>query len=135
MYKIKTNSFMIVAETKEEAFTNLLKLSGYDISSFSEYMEVTVEELEKAPQWAINSLKDLISLTLEYTGYIMKDSRTEGLFKPYLDIENLVKEKLSTQEIVGTQPVQISSDIISKDGAIRTHHLINAEMILKNFIS
>ena len=99
MYKIKTDSFMIVADTKEEAFIDLLKLSGYDISSFSKYMEVTVEELEKAPQWAINSLKDLISLNLEYIGYIMKDSRTEGLLKPYLDIENLVKKSYQIKRL------------------------------------
>lgn len=135
MYKIETTSFIITAETKEKAFNILLKLSGHDISSFSEYMGVNVEELEKAPQWAINSLKDLVSLSLEYLGFIMKDSRTEGIYKPYSDIEEVVKEKLTNQEITGSQPIQVSKDIISKDGAIKTHYLVNAEMILKDFIS
>jgi hypothetical protein len=133
MYKIETDSFVVVDSTRMGAFETLLKLGGYTIDSYSQYMAVSIEELEKAPQWAINSLKELIHLNLVHLGYIMKDSRVEGLMKPYSDIESIINKKFDSQEIEGSLPIKIFDDIISKDGAIRTHYLTNAENILREF--
>lgn len=131
MYKIQAKSFEITTEKKEEAFSLLLKLSGLDIASFSSYMGKTVEEVQKAPQWAENYLKDTIDLNLIHLSFIIKDLKAQGLMTEYNDAVAEVKEHITNGTATGSQPVKIN---LIEESAIKSSYLVHATEILKDFI-
>lgn len=135
MPKIQTDSFAVVADTNKEILDILLRLNGQDIATFSSYMNVTVSEVEKAPQWAINYLKDIINVELLHIGYVTKDLKALGLFVPYENIEAEVQEYINNTADAGSQPIVIQKDdIITEAGAIKAQYLVYAVDILKEFI-
>ena len=134
-FKINTTGFTLTTETKEEAIQLLLKLLGQDIASFSLYMEVSVEEVEQAPQWAINYLKDLLDVELVHLGYVTKDLKALGLFVEYDDVELDIQEALTGGTLTGSKPITINKDaIVTEAGAIKAKYLVNAQNILEDFL-
>lgn len=130
-YKIQAKSFEITTKTKEEAFGLLLRLSGLNIASFSSYMGKTVAEVQEAPQWAENYLKDTIDLNLINLSYIIKDIKAQGLMIEYNDIVAEVKEHVTNGTVAGSQPIKIN---LIEDGAIKSSIIVYATDILKDFI-
>jgi len=133
-YQIKTDSFTINANTKEEAFNYLLRLNGLNISSFSSYMNVSEDEAKKAPLWAINYLKDIANAEFIHLGYIMKDTKTSGLIVEYKKLQSQVQEAITNNTISGSQPIILNEDIISEAGSIKARYITHTEDILKDFL-
>lgn len=134
-YKVQADSFEITSDTKEQALTLLLTLAGLDIDSFSSYMGKTIEEVQEAPQWAENYLKDVIDLNFVHLGYIMKDTKTAGLMGDYNSMEKFVQEHITNGTVTGSQPVKVNANIITEDGSIKASYLVHATDILKDFIA
>ena len=135
MYKIKTDSFTLTADTKKDAFNLLLKLSGLKISDLSKYMEVSIEELQNAPQWAINYLKDIINAELIHLGYVIKDTKTTGLLYELNRLQKEAQKAITKGIIQGNQPVELNDDIVSESGYIKAGYITRMEDILKDFIN
>ena len=135
MYKIKTDSFTLTADTKKDAFNLLLKLSGLKISDLSKYMEVSIEELQNAPQWAINYLKDIINAELVHLGYVIKDTKTAGLLYELNRLQKEAQKAITKGTIQGNQPVELNDDIVSESGYIKAGYITRMEDILKDFIN
>jgi hypothetical protein len=135
MHKIDTPSFQIVAETKQEAFNILLKVTGYDVGSFSKYMGIDLQILEDAPQWAINYLKDIVNAELKHLGYFIKDTKTTGLKSAY-DVADSIVNDLINNGTITMQPFKIKSSIVSEDaGNVEIRYLINAQDILSKIVA
>ena len=135
MYKIDTSSFQIVAETKQEAFNILLKVTGYDTGSFSKYMNIDPQILDDAPRWAENYLKDIINAEYKHLGYFLKDTKTTGLKSAYDVADGLVNDLINDRTIT-MQPIKIKPTIISEDaGNVEIRYLINAQDILFKIVS
>ncbi len=135
MYKIKTDSFTLTVDTKKDAFNLLLKLSGLKISDLSKYMEVSIEELQNAPQWAINYLKDIINAELIHLGYVIKDTKTTGLLYELNRLQKEAQKAITKGTIQGNQPVELNDDIVSESGYIKAGYITRMEDILKDFIN
>ena len=135
MYKIKTDSFTLTADTKKDAFNLLLKLSGLKISDLSKYIEVSIEELQNAPQWAINYLKDIINAELVHLGYVIKDTKTAGLLYELNRLQKEAQKAITKGTIQGNQPVELNDDIVSESGYIKAGYITRMEDILKDFIN
>jgi len=135
MYKIKTDSFTLTADTKRDAFALLLKLSGLKISDLSKYMEVSTEELQNAPQWAINYLKDIINAELIHLGYVIKDTKTTGLLYELKRLQKEAQKAITNGTTQGNQPVELNDDIVSESGYIKAGYITRMEDILKDFIN
>ena len=134
--KIDTKSFTLTTETKEEALMLLLKLLGRDIDSFSLYMGVSVEDVKKAPQWAINYLKDILEIEFVHLGYVTKDLKAFGLFFEYKNVANDVNNALTASALTGSRPVVIKTmDIITEECAIKANYIANAVNILNDFLA
>jgi hypothetical protein len=135
-FKIDTKSFTLTTETKEEALMLLLKLLGRDIDSFSLYMGVSVEDVKKAPQWAINYLKDILEIEFVHLGYVTKDLKAFGLFFEYKNVANDVNNALTASALTGSRPVVIKTmDIITEECAIKANYIANAVNILNDFLA
>jgi hypothetical protein len=135
-FKIDTKSFTLTTETKEEALMLLLKLLGRDIDSFSLYMGVSVEDVKKAPQWAINYLKDILEIEFVHLGYVTKDLKAFGLFFEYKNVANDVNNAFTASALTGSRPVVIKTmDIITEECAIKANYIANAVNILNDFLA
>ena len=135
MYKIKTDSFTLTADTKRDAFALLLKLSGLKISDLSKYMKVSTEELQNAPQWAINYLKDIINAELIHLGYVIKDTKTTGLLYELKRLQKEAQKAITNGTTQENQPVELNDDIVSESGYIKAGYITRMEDILKDFIN
>lgn len=132
MIKIDLEAITIIAENRKDLLKILLDLSGFNESSFAEYMEISVEDLEKAPQWALNYLSDLENANLIHLGYVMKDTKTMGLMAEYNKQEEIADNIVNSGD-AKFKPIIIKSSIISEAGSIKADPLINAKGILKRF--
>ena len=135
MYKIKTDSFTLTTDTKKDAFALLLKLSGLKIGDLSNYMEVSTEELQNAPQQAINYLKDIINAELIHLGYVIKDTKTAGLLYELKRLQKETQKAITNGTIQGNQPIELNDDIVSESGYIKAGYITRMEDILKDFIN
>ena len=143
-FKIITKSFNVTTETDKEALTILLKLTGHDIASFGLYMGVSESDIiltddngvQTVALWAINYLKDLINAELIHLGYQAKDIKAQGLFTEYDEIVYSVNKAITDGVLTASQPITINKDeIITEAGAIKAKFIVNAQYILKNFLT
>ena len=132
--QIKTDSFIVNADTDAGAFDVLLKLTGYTKASFSAYMGINEAELQEPPKWALNYLKDLLDANYIHLGYVMKDTKIAGLIGTYENLEKEFNDLINAGTLTGNQPIIIDKAIITEAGPIKASYIVNAEQILKTLI-
>ena len=135
MADIKKSSFKVLTDTDADAFDILLKLTGHTKASFSTYMDINVTELAEPPKWALNYLQDIIEANLIHLGYIMKDTKVAGLMGTYNILVDAINTEINAGTLTGNQPITINKSIITEDGPIKASFIVNAENILKDFLS
>jgi len=131
-HKIKMTCLEITTETKQQSFDILLRLSGFNLASFSSYMCKPIEEVQEAPQWAENYLKDIIDLDIQHLSYIIKDIKAQGLMMDYENAVLAVKEHILNNTDVGSQPLIIK---LSEDANIKASYIVHATEVLMDFIT
>ncbi len=135
MYQVTTESFTINAKDQVEAFNILLKLNNLTTSKFTLKMGVDASTLKKAPQWAITYLKDLADINLIHLGYVMKDTKTDGMLEITKRLEQEINKIKTDKSITAQNPIILNKDIVSEQGAIKVAYIANIERLLESFKS
>lgn len=133
MAQIIRPSFTLNAADEQELLQRLLYLNNHTLESFAAYMGVEAPVLDESPTWAINYLSDLYDANLDRLGYIMKDTKHEGMLGEYKSQEKIFKE-INLTEPMGDQPITINESIIAT-GTYKISLLSNAEKLLRDTIN
>ena len=127
MVEFQRDSFTIQAEDNKTILDMLLVICGYSMATYSNRMSVDIDELEKAPLWAIMGLCDIIDMYLKHLGYIIKDTRSDWMFNKYSELELLY------QQSGKSQPVIINVDAVTgKNVGIDLSLLVKLQETLAN---
>ena len=131
MSNIIKNSFTANADTDANMLNLLINVAGFkDRSEFATYMGVETADLSETPTWATKYLSDIIDANLTHLGYVMKDTKQEGMLGEY-------KEVVFTFENKGVdnptpQPIVINQDkIITEQGTLKISLLVNITNSIK----
>jgi len=133
MITIKTESFTINANSNKELLNILLRLNSLTIAKFAQKTEVDASTIEKAPSWAISYLADLANANLIHLGYVIKDTKTDGILQPINTIEKEVEKIKTDKAITAQNPIILNKDIVTEQGAIKVAYIANIEQILEEF--
>jgi len=134
MAQTTKRSFVANAPSEEELINVMLVVAGFTRESFTLYMNTTAEIMAQNPLWVKKYLEDIIDANLVHIGYVIKDTRQEGIMGEYREaIKELKKKSLNSGTI--QTPIIIDEDvIISEAGTIKVSILTNAMQIVKRAI-
>jgi len=132
---INNKSFSASTSTDIEMLNLLLEASDFISSeTFASYMGVEASELATAPIWAINYLSDILDANLTHLGYVMKDTKTDGMLGEYKDAL-LQLEKQNTELEPATTYITIKDeDIVTEQGTLKISTIVNILNIIKKLI-
>lgn len=130
MTEISRDAFSMQAETEEELTNNLLTVVGYTHDTYMAQINITADILASNHTWVQNHLADLINANLTHLGYVMKDTKTQGMMGEYNDAMAKVEQKAMESESL-TPAITITDEIIAEDGTINISYLSNATNLLK----
>lgn len=124
-------SFSANTDTDEEMLDLLIEVSGHITrEQFASYMGVESSILDSNPSWAYKYLSDTIDADLLHLGYVMKDTKYEGMLGEYREAEELLK-KASVDSLV-QQPFEINEGyIITEAGTLKISLLNNITNAIK----
>ena len=131
MIEISRDAFSMQTETEEELTNNLLTVAGYTLDTYMAQMNITADILASNHTWVQNHLADLINANLTHLGYVMKDTKTQGMMGEYNDAMAKVEQKAMESESL-TPAITITDEIIAEDGTINISYLSNATNLLKS---
>ena len=131
MTEISRNAFSMQAETEEELINNLLIVAGYTHDTYMAQMNITADILASNHTWVQNHLADLINANLTHLGYVMKDTKTQGMLGEYREA-TIAVEKKATESDSLSPTITINDEIIAEDGTINISYLSNATNLLKS---
>jgi len=127
---ISTNSFSAQAETEEDLIKILLEMGGYKhAGELATYIGVSATVLDNYPNITLTYLGDIIDANLTHLGYVMKDTKQEGMLGEYRDQVEIHKE-LNAQDS-RPQPIIINDGIITEAGTLKISYIANAERIMR----
>ncbi len=133
MLIIERDSFTLNATDNKDALKNLLLINNTTKPKFAKKVGVDVSELNEAPDWAINYLADLANLNLIHLGYVMKDTKTDGMLEPINQINKQIEKIKLDKAITALNPIILNKDIVSEQGAIKVAYIANIERLLEDF--
>jgi len=133
MITIKTSSFTLNANDNIEALDTLLKLNNLTKESFAKKTGAKISDIQKAPQWAISYLADLADANLIHLGYVIKDTKTDGILKPIKELEGKISKIKTEKAITAQNPIILNKDIVTEQGAIKVAYIANIEQLLEDF--
>jgi len=132
---IYKKSFSANTSTNEEMLNLLLEASDFiDINSFTSYMGVEPTELATAPTWAINYLSDILDANLTHLGYVMKDTKTDGMLGEYKEALLQLEEQNTELEPATTYITIKHEDIVTEQGTLKISTIANITNIIKKLI-
>jgi hypothetical protein len=123
--QIEKTSFIANTNTDAEMLDLLIKVSGHKSrEQFASYMGVEASNLDDNPSWAYKYLEDTIDADLRHLGYVMKDTKQEGMLGEYKDAKEILRE--ASVDNLMQQPFEIKEkDIITEAGTIKISLLTN----------
>ena len=125
MITINTSSFAITGANEYECMVMMIECLCMSIEEFSEYMGVEPKELDTAPKWALNYLKDIIDVNLIRLGYVMEDSKQRGIMGEYDESSSKLINNGDTRKIVINKEYILNKENTLKVSLITMIHLIN----------
>lgn len=126
-------SFIANAENEEELINVLLAVAGFTRESFTLYMDTTAEIMAQNPLWVKKYLEDTINANLVHIGYVIKDTRQEGMLGEYREAVKELSEKSLIGEAI-QNPFIINDEIINETGTIRISIPANATRLIQNIL-
>jgi len=132
---IDKKSFSANAQTNEKILKLLLEASGFtSIDTFATYMGIEPSELATSPIWAINYLSDILDANLTHLGYVMKDTKTDGMLGEYKDAL-LQLEEQNTELEPSTTYITIKDEaIVTEQGTLKISTIVNISNIIKKLL-
>jgi len=130
MLKTETSSYILRTKDEKERLELLLRLNNFSKESFCIYMGIEADILNDIPQWAVNYLKDMLDANLSHLGYVIKDTKTDGMLKPIKTLVNNFSQDITTNQD-NYIPIEIKEDIVSEQGDIKVSYIANIEAILR----
>ena len=132
---IDKKSFSASTSTNDEILNLLLEASDFiSIDAFASYMGVEPSELATAPIWAINYLSDILDANLTHLGYVMKDTKTDGMLGEYKDAL-LQLEEQNTELEPSTTYITIKDEaIVTEQGTLKISTIVNISNIIKKLL-
>jgi len=124
---ISTSSFTITGADEYECMVMMIECLCMTIEEFAEYMGVSPKELNKAPKWALNYLKDIIDVNLIRLGYVMEDSKQRGIMGEYDESSSKLLNNGDTRKIVINKEYILNKENTLKVSLITMIHLINTK--------
>jgi len=125
--EITRDNFGLSTSSDKEALEALLQLNSENMATYSDRVGVSIEELENAPIWAINSLADLLNEKLVAVGYFIKDNKATSLLRGYEALEVAYQEKSATMGLA------INTDaFVREDGDVKLSSMIRIEDYLRD---
>jgi hypothetical protein len=125
MITISTSSFTVTGANEYECMVIMIECLCMAVDDFAEYMGVNSEELDKAPKWALNYLKDIIDVNLVRLGYVMEDSKQKGIMGEYNESSSKLINNGDTRKIVINKEYILNKENTLKVSLITMIHLIN----------
>ena len=125
MTTITAPSFSINGESTVDCIDKMLFLIGHSRQSISKYMSVDENDIDKAPQWLINYLKDLIHVNLLRIGYVMSDSKQEGILGEYRESSREIQEQGDPRPAIIDDNYILDKNQVLKVSIITNFHLLN----------
>ena len=133
MFQVNTESFTLNAKDEADAIDMLLKLNGFTRAKFAKKLNIDGAVLDEFPKLFINYLTDLANANLIHLGYVMKDTKTDGMIEPINQINKQIEKIKSDKAITAQIPIILNKDIVSEQGAIKVAYIANIERLLEDF--